>query len=60
MKKLQLELDRLTVESFDTDSADEKRGTVLAQMRATHPLRSDCLNTCDDCPTYSCPPWVCL
>ena len=44
---------------FDTDRAGAEKGTVLARM-ATHPLRSDCLDTCDNCPTYSCPPWVCL
>ena len=59
MKKIRLNVEKLTVETFQTDEIESQGGTVRGWM-ATDPRRSDCLNTCDGCPTYSCPPIVCL
>lgn len=54
MKKVTLNVDALRVESFEAEAQARERGTVGAHL-ATHPYLSDCLNTCDDCPTkYSC------
>lgn len=53
MKKIQLDLDQLAVESFETLGDARGEGTVLA-LEVTNPRLSDCLNTCDGCPTYSC------
>ena len=51
MKKLSLRLEALAVESFDTASAVEERGTVeaLGEM-----LRSQNTN----CRTWGCCPWT--
>jgi hypothetical protein len=56
MRKLKLDLDQLTVESFDTNAPDgPRRGTVRAFMPPTPfitcPLT--CADTCDTC-DYSC------
>jgi hypothetical protein len=59
MKKIWLNVEELTVETFATDRVDSDGGTVRGWM-ATDPRRSDCLDTCDGCPTYSCKPIVCL
>lgn len=59
MKKIHLELDRLEVETFEPAAARDRNGTVVG-WQLTDPRRSDCLDTCDGCPTYSCPPRVCL
>ena len=59
MKKIQLDAESLRVETFEAERARDEKGTVLG-WNATDPRRSDCLNTCDGCPTYSCPPIVCL
>jgi hypothetical protein len=53
MKKIKLNIDALRVESFDAEAQDGESGTVGAFL-VTNPLRSDCLNTCDGCPSYSC------
>ncbi|HEX9939226.1 MAG TPA: hypothetical protein VGB15_18935 [Longimicrobium sp.] len=59
MKKIQLDVDSLRVETFEAELARDARGTVVG-WNVTDPRRSDCLDTCDGCPTYSCPPRVCL
>ncbi|MBV9110418.1 MAG: hypothetical protein JO306_13480 [Gemmatimonadetes bacterium] len=59
MKKIRLNVEKLKVETFQTDEVELQGGTVRGWM-ATDPRRSDCLNTCDGCPTYSCRPVVCL
>ncbi|HET7462323.1 MAG TPA: hypothetical protein VFJ82_13805 [Longimicrobium sp.] len=59
MKKIQLDVDGLRVETFEPEHSRDARGTVVG-WQVTDPRRSDCLNTCDGCPTYSCPPIVCL
>lgn len=59
MKKISLNVENLQVETFETDLVKNEEGTVRGWM-VTDPRRSDCLNTCDGCPTYSCPPVVCL
>ncbi|HEX8903304.1 MAG TPA: hypothetical protein VF771_00530 [Longimicrobiaceae bacterium] len=59
MKKFRMNLESLTVETFETDAVEKQEGTVRGWM-VTDPRRSDCLDTCDGCPTYSCPPIVCL
>jgi hypothetical protein len=53
MKKVRLNIETLQVESFEAEAQEMERGTVGANL-LTNPLRSDCLNTCDGCPTYSC------
>ena len=59
MKKIRLNVEKLAVESFDTDAVEKQGGTVRG-WQVTDPRRSDCLDTCDGCPTYSCKPIVCL
>jgi hypothetical protein len=52
MNKLKLDLDQLTVESFDTDASGiARRGTVRAHSHLCAPTIADltCLNTCDTC-----------
>jgi hypothetical protein len=46
MKKLKLELDNLTVESFDTTGVQKPRGTVVGEQ-------CTCWTNCDTCP--GCP-----
>jgi len=59
MKKIRLNLERLEVETFEAALAEREGGTVRG-WQVTDPRRSDCLDTCDGCPTYSCKPIVCL
>jgi hypothetical protein len=49
MKKLQLDLDALSIESFATDRPAEERGTVAANAI------TQTANTCYHCTRYSCP-----
>lgn len=44
MNKLRLELDELSVESFDVDGGGDGSGTVLAQSEVS--LHTDCLGSC--------------
>lgn len=53
MNKVKLNIEALLVESFEAEAMEGERGTVGAHL-LTNPLRSDCLNTCDGCPSYSC------
>ena len=53
MKKMKLTIEALRVESFEAEAQEREGGTVEAYL-LTNPLRSDCLNTCDGCPSYSC------
>jgi hypothetical protein len=46
MKKLRLDLDQLTVDSFDTASHAEKKGTVFGEQCTCY---TNC--TCPGCPT---------
>ena len=47
MKKLRLDLDELSVESFDTHAAERRPGTVLArESESDISLRTDCLGSC--------------
>jgi hypothetical protein len=48
MRKLKLNLDQLTVDSFGTAPADEKKGTVLGEQCTCH-TACTCpgCNTCD-------------
>lgn len=41
MKKLRLDLEELAVESFDTDRADEQKGTVEAHAKYTVYCQTD-------------------
>jgi len=51
MKKLKLELDELSVESFPTARAEEERGTVAGQNEPPYTQSCDgsCVNTCNSC-----------
>ena len=55
MKKMQLNLDALGVESFDTSGADAKRGTVFGEQCTCY---TNCTcpgcNTCDESCNGSC------
>lgn len=61
MKKVQLNVETLRVESFEAEARDGGRGTVGAHSVYTVRYHSQCDETCDDCPTvYSCNmPWLC-
>lgn len=61
MKKVQLNVEMLRVESFEADARQGARGTVDGHSHYTIPYQSQCDQTCDDCPTiYSCnKPWQC-
>ena len=50
MKKVQLKLDALQVESFETAERREERGTVDGHQIATR--LNNCTNT--TCPPYNC------
>jgi tetrahydromethanopterin S-methyltransferase subunit E len=50
MKKLQLDIDALSIESFATGSPDAERGTVAANAITTG------ANTCYHCTRFGCPP----
>lgn len=52
MKKIQLKLDTLRVESFETMERLEERGTVDAHQIATRTQLANCTNT--TCPPYHC------
>lgn len=56
MRKLSLNLDQLTVDSFDTATAEEKKGTVFGEQCTCH---TQC--TCPGCPTcdYTCDDATC-
>jgi hypothetical protein len=47
MRKLQLDLDQLTVESFATSDNAEQKGTVVGEQQCT--CQTQC--TCPGCPT---------
>jgi hypothetical protein len=51
MKKLRLELDELTVESFGTQREEDVRGTVAGQNEPAYTQSCDgsCVNTCASC-----------
>jgi hypothetical protein len=51
MKKLRLELDQLTVDSFDTAVPAAKRGTVMGEEQCTCPSACNTNCTCPGCPT---------
>ena len=53
MRKLRLDLDQLTVESFDTAAKVKEKGTVIAEQQCT--CQTQC--TCPGCPTCgdTCP-----
>ena len=46
MKKLRLDVEKLTVESFDTSKAEEARGTVAAHNDTRETCQGDTLETC--------------
>jgi hypothetical protein len=48
MKKLQLDMDALAIESFATEKPAEERGTVAAYI-------TQGANTCYHCTRYGCP-----
>ena len=59
MRKIELKLEALSVESFATGAAADERGTVVARQAGTFPgstcafsCPNTCANTCDDatCP----------
>lgn len=52
MKKVQLKLDTLRVESFETVERFEERGTVDAHQVTTNTRLANCTNT--TCPPYHC------
>ena len=52
MRKLKLNLDQLTVDSFDTAvPAEKKRGTVMGEEQCTCPSACNTNCTCPGCPT---------
>lgn len=51
MKKLRLELDQLTVDSFDTAVSAARRGTVVGEEQCTCPSACASNCTCPGCPT---------
>jgi hypothetical protein len=51
MKKLRLNLDQLTVDSFDTAAAVVQRGTVRGEEQCTCPTACNTNCTCPGCPT---------
>jgi len=52
MKKLYLDVDALSIESFATDRLPEERGTVAANAI------TQTANTCHLCTRYGCPPFT--
>jgi hypothetical protein len=60
MRKLSLELEQLTVESFDTDAVAEQRGTVQGHYGTNHTEVDTCGNE-RSCITYcaTCDPTWC-
>jgi hypothetical protein len=62
MGKLTLDLDQLTVDSFDTAAPAAKKGTVFGEQECTCPTACQTACTCPGCPTcdYSeCGPQSC-
>jgi hypothetical protein len=55
MEKLKLELDDLTVTSFDTSDTDEGRGTVEAHDPTRHTGCPTCDTLCPTCHTLCLP-----
>jgi hypothetical protein len=57
MEKLRLKLEELTVQSFPTDDADSRKGTVQGQEGAPSALYTHCCNTDEfqSCP-FRCTP----
>ena len=53
MKKIALNLDTLAVESFTTDSADQERGTVMANQGT---LNVNCYSKVGSCNRTECCP----
>ena len=51
MGKLKLNLDQLTVDSFDTSATAQKRGTVVGEEQCTCPSACDTACTCPGCDT---------
>lgn len=58
MKKIKLELERLAVESFDTASAADERGTVLGHQLDTYKTCPD-PSWIDACPSERTCPTAC-
>lgn len=54
MKKLSLNLEQLTVDSFDTTLSAARKGTVVGQQECT--CYTNCYTYCDTCP--GCPTCV--
>jgi hypothetical protein len=59
MRKRKLEIDKLEVESFDTQARPVRRGTVKAHEWSEFPWTLDtCYNSCGwsdvECPTQGC------
>lgn len=56
MKKLRLNVEKLTVESFDTSEAEEARGTVAAHNDTRETCQGDTLEgpTCMGDPGWTC------
>ena len=58
MAKLRLNLDQLTVDSFDTAAAAREKGTVFGEQQCTCPTACSCPGcpTCDyTCDDLTCP-----
>lgn len=51
MKKIALELDSLTVESFETDAVAHERGTIHGHLDSD---KGDCGSFIDNCPSGMC------
>lgn len=54
MRKITLELDSLTVESFTTAAAEMDRGTVVANNNPTNGQNQQCGSAYDACNTGLC------
>ncbi|HEY0020068.1 MAG TPA: pinensin family lanthipeptide [Longimicrobium sp.] len=51
MKKLALNLDQLTVDSFETSARAAEKGTVVGEQQCTCPTACETACTCPGCPT---------
>lgn len=56
MRKLTLDVDTLSVQSFETDAAEKGGGTVLGQQQTNGPR---CGSAYDACHTGLCTPQTC-